>query len=168
MKSMRLLHLRLSAVAIILLVSASACYAEAGSADTTFYFSAHIEPLKAGTDVVHANFTVHGVMVTASGEGPFHNSTVSCQGGLLALKGEYDYDGELCVIQLANGDQIFGRWSSAGQLGKSGRTRMKLIGGTGAWAGMSGDGESERVVLRGAVPGISGGYEKGTIRWSRP
>lgn len=88
MKSKRSLQLRFALAALPILVLAPACYAEDGTANTTFYFSAHIEPLKAGADIVHANFTVHGVIVSASGEGPFHNATVACQGGLLAVKGQ--------------------------------------------------------------------------------
>lgn len=168
MKRRKLRQLLSSVWALPFWLAVSACYAENGADNITLYFSAHIEPLKAGDNVVHANFKVHGVMVSASGEGPFHHATVVCQGGLLAIKGQYDYDGELCVIQTSSGDQLFGRWSSAGQLGQSGRTKMRLIDGTGAWSGVSGEGESQRVVLRSAAPGVSSGYEKGSIRWSRP
>jgi hypothetical protein len=50
-----------------------------------------------------------------------------------------------CVITAASGDRLFARWTCAGQPDKGCSGRFVLTGGTGAYQGVTGDGE---LVLR--------------------
>jgi len=57
-----------------------------------------------------------------------------------------------CVITAASGDRVFARWTCAGEPDKGCTGRFVLTGGTGAFQGVTGDGDfAARIVLTDLV-----------------
>ncbi len=93
----------------------------------------------------------------------FHNAGVRCPGfNDLDLNAGKNHSGGYCVIQDAPGDQAFLNWQFEGD-GKTAAGKFRYTGGTGKYAGISGENPAVGVIEVNWADGTATGY--GT--WNR-
>jgi hypothetical protein len=113
-------------------------------------------------------FEAFGVAVADSESNPFHNSSVRIIGSGLVLKGAYTEVGSIGWT-LTDGSQIFGTYEGKGIGGGKLKGSCNLIGGTGKFAGITGESDLERFnVPKPAMKGTIQGYIKFTGNWKLP
>ena len=96
---------------------------------------AHSQQLGAKRSVVAG--MVSGVMFNDAGEGFMHKSRVDCALFNDVIEGRSNARGT-CVVTDAAGDQIYVEWQCAGVMPACPGTE-RFVGGTGKYAGISGD-----------------------------
>jgi len=158
----------LSTLALFLIVSAGYVFAEEmpkeGTVSGTAAYSCPVAVMMMGKDV-QVTFDALGVFVTDSPDSPFNNASVRILGSGLVLKGVYTEVGSGCLT-FPNGDQVF--WIYEGEAYEANKilSKMTFTGGTGNFAGITGEGEFDRLnVAKPAKKGTSQGYIKTKFTW---
>ena len=85
---------------------------------------------------------VHGVLYVESGADTLDGATIVCPASFSidALSPAYTADG-YCTIGRSDTDKVFARWNCQGAWSKGCRGRLTISGGTGRFAGITGEGE---------------------------
>ena len=96
--------------------------------------------LAGGTGVI--NWEIKGISKEDSGEGPFHNSKISCAGVHFLLEGVGKSHG-YCIGTATNGDRYLSEVTQDNLKFDHGLQvfTFKIIGGTGQFLGIQGEGE---------------------------
>jgi hypothetical protein len=156
----------------ILLLLATAGYAfseetaKEWTVSGTISYSSPLIIMMMGNDL-QATFDALGVYVTDSVDSPFNNSSIRILGSGLVLKGAYTETGSVCFT-LPNGDQVFSVYEGMGLGGKRMKGTFKLTGGTGNFAGITGQGELDRLNVNWpALKGTTQGYIKNKFTWKK-
>ena len=82
-------------------------------------------------------------------ESIFDKSTMNCVGGLTLVSGKFDDETGMCTFYLADGEKVFMNYKGKGTGGQGGSGTFKIIGGTGKYEKISGNGFSSRQKLKG-------------------
>jgi hypothetical protein len=160
--------LMLSTLTLFLIVSAGYVFAEEmpkeGSTSGTVAYSCPVAVMLMGKDL-QVTFDALGVYVTDSPDSPFNNASVRILGSGLVLKGAYTEVGSMCLT-LPNGDQVFSIYEGEGYAANKMKGKITFTGGTGNFAGITGEGEFDRLnVAKPAKKGTAQGYIKGKFTW---
>jgi hypothetical protein len=138
--------------------------AKEGTVSGTVSYNCPVNVMMMGKDVQYT-FDALGVYVTDSADSPFNNASVRILGSGQVLKGANTEVGSMCLT-LPNGDQVFTVYEGTGV----GEGKMKgtftFTGGTGNFAGITGQGEIDRFnVAKPAMKGTVQGYTKNKFTW---
>jgi len=138
--------------------------AKEGTESGTIAYSCPITVMMMGKDL-QVTFDAFGVFITDSPDSPFNNASVRILGSGLVLKGAYTEVGGFCLT-LSNGDKVFWVYESKGVGARKLKGKFTLTGGTGNSAGITGEGEFDRLnVAKPAMKGTSQGYTKNKFSW---
>ena len=158
-----------SALAVTVLVAfvpiSNAEMAKEGLLSGKTTYSVHYTMLPMGEERAQVNYEGYGVSESQTGEGLLHNASVHVVGGLQAIKGAYENDSGLVCYTRPDGDQIFTTYKCAGQVGKTGKGTFTIVGGTGKFVGVQGEGEFTRIMLRPAAKGVGASYAISKGSW---
>jgi hypothetical protein len=160
--------LMLSTLTLFLIVSAGYVFAEEmpkeGTASGTTGYNSAVTVMMMENDV-QVTFDALGVYITDSADSPFNNASVRILGSGLVLKGAYNELGSMCLT-LSNGDKVFSIYEGKGIGGGKLKGKFTLTGGTGNFAGITGEGEMDRLnVAKPAMKGTTQGYVKNKFTW---
>jgi hypothetical protein len=136
--------------------------AKEGEVSGVFLHSGAIKiiELAEGTGII--NWENKGVWKEDSSEGPFHNSLISCAGVFIFLKGVGKSHGN-CVLADSDGDKYLFEVTQENMKLEPGRQEGKfiIIGGTGKFSGIQGEGVFKRHDVRSIREAI---YQEGLTR----
>ena len=160
--------LMLLTLTLCLIVSAGYVFAEEmpkeGTESGIVAYSSSVAVMMMGKDL-QVTFDALGVFVTDSPDSPFANASVRILGSGLVLKGVYTEVGSICFT-IPNGDQAFFTYEGEGYAANKVLGKMTCTGGTGKFAGITGEGEFDRLnVTKPAQKGTSQGYSKSKFSW---
>ncbi|MBU0517021.1 MAG: hypothetical protein KJ621_19875 [Proteobacteria bacterium] len=152
------------AVALVGLVAlpvlgAGAKVAKQGSAARILYFSGTYKAIVVGKAHVHWIYKVFGLTGIGPKTSPFFHSSCHCLGTLYWTnwkKRTYESSGT-CVYTRPDGDKIIVKISAVGKGGPA-NGKWTIVGGTGKFVGMTGQGTFLRVNTRPAARGTFQGY----------
>jgi hypothetical protein len=139
-----------------------------GATSGTAVFVGTMKGLPLGKDRVQVSYDVTGVVVSDTGEGLLHGSSVRCIGGMLVVNGAFDDETNSCVYTRPDGDQIFTTSKVSGKQGEAARGRFTFVGGTGKMAGITGSGEFTRTSVRPVAEGGSLSYARSKSSYKLP
>lgn len=138
---MKRISITLMVIAIALVFSISAVYAEMakeGTGEIRTGKSGTFEIMKMGENRLQMNWDESGAFVDAPENSPFVNASYRALGTLHSIDGTWTGQGAL-LVTCPNKDQIFGVLKSEGLLGKGPTSgQIELVGGTGACNGITG------------------------------
>ena len=138
--------------------------AKEGTVSGTVSYSCPVNVMMIGKDLQYT-FDALGVYVTDSPESPFNNASVRILGSGVILKGVYTEMGST-TFTLPNGDQVFNVYESKGVGENKMKGTLTFTGGTGNFAGLTGQGEFDRCnVAKPAMKGTVQGYAKNKFTW---
>jgi hypothetical protein len=160
--------LMLLTLTLCLIVSVGYVFAEEmqkeGTVSGIVAYSCPVAVMVMGKDY-QVTFDALGVLVTDSPDSPFANASVRILGSGLVLKGAYTEVGSMCLT-LPNGDQVFLTYEGESYAENKMLAKMTCTGGTGKFAGITGEGEFDRLnVTKPAQKGTSQGYSKSKFSW---
>ena len=89
-----------------------------------------------------------GLMDKVSGS-IFDKSTMHCIGGLTLVAGKFDDETGMCTFYLMDGEKVYMNYKGKGTCGRGGSVSFVIIGGTGKYENISGNGFSSRQNIRG-------------------
>jgi hypothetical protein len=137
-----------------------------GSIGSLSTYSGTVKALPLGKDRAQISYEVMGVVISDTGEGILHNSSVRCLGGMHVVNGAFEDESGSCVYTRPDGDQIFQTSKATGKIGVAAKGTYTLVGGTGKMTGITGGGEYTRTNVRPAAEGTSQSYarSKGTYK----
>jgi len=138
------------------------------SVTTGYYGTSKVLPL--GADRAYVTWESFGVVVSDTGAGLFHNTTIHCTGAYLAEKGSWESEG-YCTYTLKDGEKVFLSIKFGGKMGMPpppAQGTAKMIGGTGKYSGIEGRTEYTSYFLRPSAEGISQSYNKAKIIYKLP
>jgi len=121
-----------------------------------------------GKDMVQVSYDVTGVVVSDTGEGLLHGSSVRCIGGMFVVNGAFDNETNSCVYTRPDGDQIFTTGKASGKQGQAAKGSSTIVGGTGKMAGITGGGEFTRTSVRPLAEGGSLSYARARTTYKLP
>jgi hypothetical protein len=139
-----------------------------GTTIGTAAFVGTMKGLPLGKDKVQVSYDVTGVVVSDTGEGLLHGSSVRCIGGMFVVGGAFDDETNSCVYTRPDGDQIFTRSKVSGKQGEAARGSFTIVGGTGKLAGITGSGEFTRTSVRPLAEGGSLSYARSKSHYKLP
>ncbi len=113
-----------------------------------------------------------GLLTVEGGADPLQGARIACPGAVDADYGANTQRGEgRCVVTTGTGDRLFARWTCAGEPDKGCAGRLVLTGGTGAYQGVTGEGEmTVRLVLSNLLnfERLEAEYDlAGVVAWSK-
>ena len=120
-----------------------------------------------GKEYLLVNYDVQGVLMVENEASPFYMSSVQCIGSIKGIKGEFKEYG-LCTYTRPDGDQIYGSYEGTGKFGEGVKGPMKIVGGTGKCANITGSFEWARTSLKGPAKGITSSISKYSYNWKIP
>ena len=135
---------------------------------TSYYGTSKVLPL--GPDRGYVSYETFGVVISDTGAGLFHNTTIRCVGAYLAEKGSWESDG-YCAYTLKDGEKVFLSIKFGGKTGTPmppAQGTATMIGGTGKYSGIQGRTEYTSYFLRPSAEGISQSYNKAKIIYKLP
>jgi len=138
------------------------------SVTTSYYGTSKVVPL--GPDRVYVTWESFGVVVSDTGGGLFHNTTIRCAGAYLAEKGSWESD-VYGFYTLKDGEKVFVSGKFGGKMGMPpppANGTAKFIGGTGKYSGIQGGTEYTSYFLRPSAEGITQSYNKAKIIYKLP
>jgi hypothetical protein len=130
------------------------------------YATSKLLPL--GPNRAYATWESFGVVLSDTGAGLMHGSTVHCIGWYLVDKGAMESEGS-CSYTLKDGEKVFKTLKQGGKVGAPTiQGKAKLIGGTGKYAGIQGGTDYTTYFLRPAAEGITQYYTKTKFTYKLP
>jgi hypothetical protein len=159
-------------LALLLLISAGpvigADFAKEGNGEYRSGKNGTYTVLVMGKERGQMNWEETGVVVSAPENSPFYNATLRDIGTSHIIKGKWEGTG-FVEYTCTNGDKIYGTIEGQGVMGGPSGGIVKLVGGTGAFTGITGT-----IELKG-VPGIKPAKEgtwqsisEGKMNWKIP
>jgi hypothetical protein len=139
-----------------------------GTTSGTAVFVGTMKGLPLGKDKVQVSYDVTGVVVSDTGEGLLHGSSVRCIGGMFVVSGAFDNETNSCVYTRPDGDQIFTTSKVSGKQGESAKGSFTIVGGTGKLVGITGSGEFTRTSVRPVAEGGSLSYARSKSSYKLP
>ena len=79
----------------------------------------------------------------------FDKSTMNCVGGLTLVAGKFDDETGMCTFYLIDGEKVFINYKGKGTGGVGGSGDFVIVGGTGKYENIKGNGFSSRQNLKG-------------------
>ena len=156
---------------LLLLVTAGSVagaeMAKEGSCTGITYFTATSQLLVQGKEYLQNNYEARGVVATENEVSPTYMSSGQCIGSAKVIKGEYKEFG-LCTYTRPDGDQIYMSYEGTGKFGEGVKGPMKIVGGTGKCANITGSFEWARTSLKGPAKGITSSISKYSYNWKIP
>jgi len=160
-------------LALLLLISVGtvfgAEFAKEGSGEYRSAKNTNPTVLTMGKERLQMNYEQLGVVVSAPENSPFHNASFRVVGTLHAIKGKWDGNG-MVEWTCTNGDKIYSTFEAQGALGGGPSSSLnKIIGGTGAFTGITGTLEIKGVP--GIKPSKKGTFQSisvGKVTWKIP
>jgi hypothetical protein len=147
-------------IVLVAFSSAQAQIPKEGTETGLCGYSGTFKTVAMGQERVYMTYELFGVVISDTGEGIHHNTSLRCVGSLHAIKGVYEDSNGFCVRTRPDGDQVFFTIKSSGTLGRGGKGPYTLVGGTGKMAGIQGSGEVIDFPLRPAAEGTFQGYNR--------
>ena len=83
------------------------------------------------------NYDETGIVVDAPSDSPFFNASFNTMGTIQAVNGVFTHSGAALWTR-PNGEEIYGIFTGEGKLGASSTTSLKIVGGQGECAGITG------------------------------
>ena len=146
----------------------SAELAKEGSGDYRSGRTAQVTIMKMGEERMQINFDETGIVVDAPENSPFFNASFQTMGTIHAIKGIFTYSGA-AVWTRPNGEQIYATFQGDGKLGVGTNTTLKIVGGQGECAGITGSADLKAgPPAKSPKKGYGAGTTVGTIRWKIP
>jgi len=139
-----------------------------GTTSGAAVFVGTMKALPLGKEMVQVSYDVTGVVVSDTGEGLLHGSSVRCIGGMFVVNGAFDNEANSCVYTRPDGDQIFTTGKASGKQGQAAKGNSTIVGGTGKMAGITGSGEFTRTSVRPLVEGGSLSYARAKTTYKLP
>jgi hypothetical protein len=142
--------------------------AKAGSGNYRSGRTAKLNILEMGPERMQINFDETGIVVDAPADSPFINASFNTMGTIHAVNGVFTYSGAALWTR-PNGEQIYGIFQGDGKLGAGTNTSLKIVGGKGECAGITGT-----MDLKSGPPAKSSkkccaaGTTVGTVSWKIP
>ncbi len=131
-------------------------YAEEGSVKAMSPWKGQGFAFPVGPDEVYMVAVYSGVMLVDDGQGPLHAATIVCPGTVDAdLKTGTKTGHGKCVITGELGDRVFADMHCTGDL-QGCRGTFKITGGTGKFAGITGEGEMISQIQAREITMVSG------------
>lgn len=158
-------------VILVVTISAQAQVPKEGTISGLFVWS--VAP--GGTKALHTDkdrlMTVSEMMGLFIGDSPeciLHNASFRCVNYTTVMKGFLE-DKTLCTFVRPDSDQIFVMSDGSGQLPTGVKRKHKILGGTGKFAGIEGEGTGQPGPrARPATEGAAQGYGKWTVQYKLP
>lgn len=142
--------------------------AKEGSGDYRSGRTAQISVLKMGKEYMQINFDETGIVVDAPDGSPFINASFNTLGTIQAVNGVFTYSGAALWTR-PNGEEIYGIFRGEGELGIGSTTSLKIVGGQGECAGITGTMELKSgPYAKSSKKGFSMGTSIGTVKWKIP
>jgi hypothetical protein len=133
---------------------------------STWYATAKDLPLD--KDCVFRTWEAFGIVISDTGTGLFHGSTVRCMGSVYVNKGVLEGDIGYGYYVLQNGDKVFFKTDFVRKPGAPSKATTTLIGGTGKCVGIQGSYDLTGYNLKPAMEGIGQSYNKLSIKYKLP
>ena len=159
-------------LALMLLIPTGTAYgadfAKEGSGDYRSGKTGTFTFLAMGKERGQMNFEEIGVVVSAPENSPFDNATFRDIGSSHLIKGKWKASGML-EFTCTNGDKIYTTFEAQGVRGGSSSSINTIVGGTGAFTGITGTLEVKNTPgIKPAKKGIYQGISVGTVTWKIP
>ncbi len=168
MRRLTIVLLTIFSVLFFLGSIASAELAKKGSGDYRSGRTAQISILKMGKEYMQINYDETGVVVDAPTDSPFSNASFNTMGTIQAVNGVFTYSGAALWTR-PNGDEIYGIFKGEGKLGAGSTTSLKIVGGQGECAGITGTMELKSgPYAKSSKKGYSMGTSIGKVSWKIP
>ena len=90
-----------------------------GTTSGAAVFVGTMKALPLGKEMVQVSYDVTGVVVSDTGEGLLHGSSVRCIGGMFVVNGAFDDETNSCVHARPDGDQTFTTSKASGKTGQA-------------------------------------------------
>ncbi len=168
MKRLSFLGIATVVSSLLMISTAYAEMAKAGSGNYRSARSAVIDILQMGKGRVQLNFDETGVVVESPDNSPFYNASFNTMGTIHVVNGNLNYTGGANWTR-PNGDRIFGTFIGKGKRGVGTTGFLKIVGGTGECTGIQGTLEFKSgPSIKSSKKGTSQGVTVGKINWKIP
>ena len=159
----------LSLLTIVLLFTLNPALAGSGKDSVSTNFTAEANVLPGGKAHVAMIFEIYGFAETKNQDSPFYKASYQCRGYLHVENKKYITDTGFCVYTRSDGDQVFLIYETEnGEVGKGGKGKVTLAGGTGKWEGLAGGGSLVRTPHPRPSKSHFVGYQNFEISWKTP
>ena len=134
---------------LIFTLMSSTTFAESGNFSAAGAGSWSLNMMDAGNGNMSITYDGNaGLMDKVSGS-IFDKSTMHCIGGLTLVAGKFDDETGMCTFYLMDGEKVYINYKGKGTGGQGGTGTFVIIGGTGKYENISGNGFSSRQNIRG-------------------
>jgi len=158
-------------VILVVNISAQAQVPKEGTISGLFVATAapgSIKVLQIDKDMLVSSGEFMGLFIGDSPECILHNASFRCVNYTTITKGFLE-DKTACTFVRPDSDQIFVMSEGSGQLPTGVKRKHKILGGTGKFAGMEGEGTGQPgPPTRPAAEGAAQGYGKWTLQYKLP
>ena len=133
---------------ILTLISTSS-YANSGKFNASGMGSWEMNVMNAGNGNMAITYDGNAGLTDKEPDSIFDKSTMNCVGGLTLVAGKFDDETGMCTFYLIDGEKIFINYKGKGTGGVGGSGDFVIVGGTGKYENIKGNGFSSRQNLKG-------------------
>jgi|TARA_B100001057_G_scaffold67430_1_gene61141 hypothetical protein len=133
---------------ILTLISTSS-YANSGKFNASGMGSWEVNVMNAGNGNMAITYDGNAGLTDKEPDSIFDKSTMNCVGGLTLVAGKFDDETGMCTFYLIDGEKVFINYKGKGTGGVGGSGDFVIVGGTGKYENIKGNGFSSRQNLKG-------------------
>ncbi len=133
---------------ILTLISTSS-YANSGKFNASGMGSWEMNVMNAGNGNMAITYDGNAGLTDKEPDSIFDKSTMNCVGGLTLVAGKFDDETGMCTFYLIDGEKVFINYKGKGTGGVGGSGDFVIVGGTGKYENIKGNGFSSRQNLKG-------------------
>ena len=133
---------------ILTLISTSS-YANSGKFNASGMGSWEVNVMNAGNGNMAITYDGNAGLTDKEPDSIFNKSTMNCVGGLTLVAGKFDDETGMCTFYLIDGEKVFINYKGKGTGGVGGSGDFVIVGGTGKYENIKGNGFSSRQNLKG-------------------
>ncbi len=133
---------------ILMLISTSS-YANSGKFNASGMGSWEVNVMNAGNGNMAITYDGNAGLTDKEPDSIFDKSTMNCVGGLTLVAGKFDDETGMCTFYLIDGEKVFINYKGKGTGGVGGSGDFVIVGGTGKYENIKGNGFSSRQNLKG-------------------
>ena len=133
---------------ILTLISTSS-YANSGKFNASGMGSWEVNVMNAGNGNMAITYDGNAGLTDKEPDSIFDKSTMNCVGGLTLVAGKFDDETGMCTFYLLDGEKVFINYKGKGTGGVGGSGDFVIVGGTGKYENIKGNGFSSRQNLKG-------------------
>ena len=124
-------------------------FAESGKFNASGMGSWEVNVMNAGNGNMSITYDGNAGLMDKEAGSIFDKSTMHCIGGLTLVSGKFDDETGMCTFYLMDGEKVYINYKGKGTGGQGGTGTFIIIGGTGKYENISGNGFSSRQNIRG-------------------